>query len=154
MTNGWQHIDQMQTQEVRVPEPAPEHRKGNGFLLFGLVMGRVFGLIHAWLINPVIYSHGTPAGLQEVDKAPYRSLIAQVHAVTGDLERAQLRLTVLEDEDPYLALGAQAQRCMADGNPSEARALALLTSALGQTLPTTTASPIPTQTLDFSTSTP
>lgn len=154
MNNGWQHIDQIQTQKVRVPEPAPERKKGNGYLLFGLVMGLVFGLIYTWLINPVIYSHSTPASLHEVDKDTYRSLIAQVYAVTGNLERAQLRLALLEDEYPYLALGAQAQRWMAEGNTTEAQALALLASDLGQTLPTTTASPIPTQTQDFSTSTP
>lgn len=142
------------TREIQVPEPPSEQKRGSWYLLTGLIIGLIFGLVYAWVINPVIYTHSTPATLREEDKDTYRSLIAQVYAVTGDLERAQLRLTNLEDDHPVYALGTQAQRCLAEGNTTEARALALLASALQSTGPTSTTNPVPTQTLDFSTPTP
>lgn len=76
-----------------------------------------------------------PAALGEVDKDFYRVTIAQVFWVTGDLERASLRLVLLEDPDPVDALGAQAQRALATGNDPDARALALLASVLQNTSP-------------------
>jgi hypothetical protein len=140
--------------EIRVPEPQPERKRGGWYLLNGLILGMLIGLVYTLLINPVIYTHSTPATLQAEDKAAYRSLIAQVYAVTEDLERAQLRLALLEDENPVYTLGTQAQRCMAEGNITEAQALALLASALQSTDPTAVPSPVPTQTLNFTPSTP
>jgi hypothetical protein len=140
--------------EIRVPEPQPERKRGGWYLLNGLILGMLIGLVYTLLINPVIYTHSTPATLQAEDKAAYRSLIAQVYAVTEDLERAQLRLALLEDDNPVYTLGTQAQRCMAEGNITEAQALALLASALQSTDPTAVPSPVPTQTLDFTPSTP
>ncbi|MBG0784570.1 MAG: hypothetical protein H0S79_05670 [Anaerolineaceae bacterium] len=142
------------TREIRVPEPQPERKRGGWYLLTGLILGMLIGLVYTLLINPVIYTHSTPATLQAGDKDAYRSLIAQVYAVTGDLERAQLRLALLEDENPVYTLGTQAQRCMSEGNITEAQALALLASALQSTDPTAIPSPVPTQTLNFTPSTP
>jgi hypothetical protein len=143
-----------QTREIRIPESPPVRKRRSWYLLSGLVLGLVIGLIYAWLVNPIVYSHATPAGLQADDQDSYRSMIAQVYAVTGDLDRAKLRLAVLEDDNPVFALGSQAQRCMAGGNTEEARSLALLASALQSDTPTNAPDPVSTQTLDFSTSTP
>ncbi|HEX7974299.1 MAG TPA: hypothetical protein VF498_07815, partial [Anaerolineales bacterium] len=50
-----------------------------------------------------------------------------------DLVRAKARLELLKDPDPYQALAGQAQRALADGSSTaEARALGLLSLALGQ----------------------
>lgn len=152
MNNGWQYVEQ--TQEVQLPEPAPEQKRGSWYLLTSLVLGLILGLIYTWVINPVIYSHSTPASLGENDKATYRSLIAEAYSATGDLERAEFRLALLEDENPVYALGSQAQRCMAEGNPTEAYALALLASALQSNSPIPSTNPIPTQTLPLNTPTP
>ena len=152
MTHDW--IDDAYTQEIQVPDPQPKRKRGSWYLLTGLIIGLIFGLVYAWIINPVIYTHSTPATLQEVDKDSYRSLIAQAYAATSDLERAQLRLALLEDENPVYALGTQAQRCVAEGNMSEAQALALLASTLQSMDPTATTEPIPTQTLPIITLTP
>ena len=152
MTHGWENDDY--TQEIQIPEPSSERKRGSWYLLTGVILGLLIGLVYTLLINPVVYTHSTPASLQEGDKDAYRSLIAQVYAVTGDLERAQLRLALLEDENPVYSLGAQAQDSDAERNTTEARALALLASALQSTAPTATTAPIPTQTLPLNTPTP
>ena len=152
MTHNRENLDQ--TQEIQIPELPSERKRGNWYLLTGVIVGLIIGLVYAWVINPVIYTHSTPASLQEEDKDSYRSLIAQVCAVTGDFDRAQLRLDLLEDDTPVYTLGAQAQRCLAEGNPDEARALALLASALQSASPTATTNPVSTQTLPLNTPTP
>ena len=152
MTHNRENLDQ--TQEIQIPELPSERKRGNWYLLTGVIVGLIIGLVYAWVSNPVIYTHSTPATLQEEDKDSYRGLIAQVYAVTGDFDRAQLRLALLEDDTPVYTLGAQAQRCLAEGNPAEARALALLASALQSASPTATTNPVPTQTLPHNTPTP
>ena len=152
MTHNW--IDDAHTQEIQVPEPQPKRKRGRWYLLTGLILGLLIGLAYSLLVNPVIYTHSTPASLQKEDKDTYRSLIAQAYAATSDLKRAQLRLALLEDENPVYALGTQAQRCMAEGNVTEAQALALLASALQSTDPTATSALVPTQTLPPDTLTP
>lgn len=117
------------TQEVRTPPAVPQKRSPL-YLLTGLFLGLILGLVYAWVINPVVYEDTTPASLGKANRDFYRSTIAQVYAVTGDLERAFLRLSLLEDPDPVYALGEQAQRALADGQDAEARSLALLASAL------------------------
>lgn len=156
------------TQEVRIPHAAPPKRSPV-YLLTGLILGLILGVVYAWLINPVVYENTTPTSLGEADKDHYRSTIAQVYAATGDLQRAAFRLAVLADSDPIYALGAQAQRALANGNDAEAHALALLATALQglqplqNTLPeiepplTTITDPapsVPTHTLPVPTSTP
>jgi len=65
-----------------------------------------------------------------------------VYVVTGDLDRAISRLNLLENDDIVFALGAQAQRALADGHEKEAQALAVLASAIqsghssGESIPT------------------
>ena len=164
------------TQEIRTThthvgdrDSSPSPKRSSWYLLTGLILGVTLGLIYAWLINPVVYENRTPVSLGETDKDIYRATIAQVYAVTGDLERASLRLTVLGEPDPAKALGAQAQRALAQGNVADARALALLATVLEESqvppddfegppiLPPTPTEPlpsIPTHTLPVPTDTP
>lgn len=145
------------TQEVRnTSEPA--EKRGAWYLLTGMILGLILGLVFAWVINPVIYENTTPANLDEGNKDTYRSMIAQVYAATGDFNRAVLRLAVLEDVVPLYALGAQAQRALADGRQQEAWCLALFASALQTSLEnvnyTNHPDVVPTQTLPVLNATP
>jgi hypothetical protein len=170
MSPEWRDLEE--TRQIRVSErtqairphklepepPAPEPKRFPWYLLTGLILGFILGLVYAWLIDPAVYPNTTPASMQESYKDTYRLTIAQVYAVTGNLERARLRLTLLDDDDPIFTLGAQAQRQLAAGNADDARVLALLASALESggsgSLPIPTPNVIPTQTLPANTSTP
>ena len=99
-------------------------------MLTGLILGVAVGLIFTWLIYPAVYEDTSPGSMAESYKEIYRRTIAEVYAETGDLDRAASRLSLLEDENIVFALGAQAQRALADGREKEARALALLASAI------------------------
>lgn len=137
--------------------------------IIGLVFGIIIGLMYAWLIDPAVYPYSLPADLNPAEKAVYRSLVAQVYAATGNLNRAEMRLAVLEDDDPVHAVSSQAQRALAEGYTEEAYALALLASNLfppnepgdlpvETMIPTDTLIPaveqVPTQTLPIPTMTP
>jgi hypothetical protein len=155
------------------PQKTPDNdeKRSSWYLLTGLIIGLILGLVYSWWINPVKYNDTSPATLKETYKNHYRSIIAQVYSETEDLTRAKSRLALLRDEDPILELGAQAQRILAQGGPeAEARALALLAAALQtaqtptpgqpQPLPTLTAAAtetpplLPTQTLPAVTASP
>ncbi|MGI6740862.1 MAG: hypothetical protein ACOX7C_05185 [Brevefilum sp.] len=151
------------TREIRSVQP-PIEKRGHWYLITGLVLGFLLGLLYTRWINPVVYESTDPASLREEFKETYRSTIAQVYAASGNLERATRRLALLEDENPIHALGGQAQRALAAGDEVQARALALLASALqaaasqdaNQSVPTlmSTMEFIPTQTLPAPTPTP
>lgn len=146
-----------QTQKLRV-SPKPNPKRGAWYLITGLVIGLLLGLVYAYLINPVVYNNSRPGVLSEANKDVYRGIIASVYAKTGHLERAISRLALLEDENPVFTLGAQAQQALANENPSEAYALALLASALqsyqAESEPTVFPTTVPTQTLPVATRTP
>ena len=146
-----------ETRELQI-QPASTPKRGSWYLLTGLVIGLLLGLAYACLINPVVYKDSRPASLSESDKDYYLATIAMVYAETGHLERAISRLVLLEDENPVFTLGAQAQQALADEEPTEAYALALLASVLqsppAESQSTDTPCPVPTQTLPISTPNP
>jgi hypothetical protein len=163
MSPVWRDLEE--THQVRISErtkairsrnmqpepPSPQRKRFPWYLLTGLILGFILGLVYAWLIDPAVYPNTTPASMQESYKDAYRLTIAQVYAATGNLDRAQRRLALLEDNNPIFALGAQAQRQLANGYSDDARSLALLASALESgssgSAPTSTPSAVPTQTL-------
>jgi hypothetical protein len=101
--------------------------------LVGLALGLGLGLLYAWFISPMHRVEATPASLRADFKEQYRAVIAAAYAASGDLPRAQARLSLLGDPDPVQALSAQAQQMLAQGQPFESvRAVAMLTSALQQ----------------------
>jgi len=132
-----------------------EEKRGNWYLLTGLILGVAFGLGYAWMINPVEYVDAPPYALRQDFKEQYRALIAVAYLYNGDLERALYRLEALQDEDITRTLAMQAQQALAEGRPEiETQALGRLAVALGQgpepvtsvTTPATPASlPSPTQ---------
>ena len=128
-------------------------KRGSWYLLTGLVLGLALGLFYAWVLRPVEYTNTSPASLSPAYKDKYRALIAAAYLANGDLVRAQGRLALLDDADTYATLAQQAQGALADGSsPQEARALGMLSVALGQgpgsnPNPVANGTGMPTQTL-------
>ena len=101
-------------------------------VLFCLLLGVGMGLAYTWVFNPHPNTAAPPGALRADFKDQYRSLIAASYAATGDLPRAQARLSVMGDADPIEALNAQAQRMRAGAQTFErADQVAALASALG-----------------------
>ncbi len=110
-----------------------EPRRGRWYLLTGLLIGLTLGLLIAWVISPVQYVDTAPASLRADFKDQYRSMIASAYLATGELGRAQSRLSLLGDADPRQALTLQAQQALSVGDPNgSAYALARLADALKQ----------------------
>jgi hypothetical protein len=121
-----------------------EPRRGSWYLLTGLLIGLALGLLVAWVLAPVEYVDTAPASLRPDFKDQYRSMIASAYLVTGDLGRAQSRLSLLGDVDPLQALTLQAQNVLAVGDPDgSAYALARLADALKNSPNEASLSPIP-----------
>lgn len=119
-------------------------RRGYWYLLTGLVIGLVAGLVYAWLINPVDYVNTIPSSLREDYRDQYRLMIALAYATNNDLVRASERLKLLKDDDPVRTLTEQAQRILAeDGSMEDARSLGALATALQQNIIQPTTSPEP-----------
>lgn len=116
--------------------------RGSWYLLTGLVIGIILGLLYAWVVSPIEYVDTSPNTLRSDYQDTYRLNIALAYQATGDLARAQARLNLLGDEDSALALAQQAQRTRArGGTPEDAQVLADLASVLGQApvlIPTST----------------
>jgi hypothetical protein len=102
-------------------------------VLLALLAGLGLGLLYAWVISPARVTDAEPLALRADFKDHYRSAIAAAYAATGNLPRAQARLSLLADSDPIEALNAQAQRILAIGqSPEQADQVAALASALEQ----------------------
>ena len=97
------------------------------------ILALVAGLYYTWQIDPVEYVDTAPDSLRDDFKSDYMALIAAAYASNGDLTRAEARLGLFSDDDPATTLAALAQQRLAEGHhESEARALAILASALGE----------------------
>ena len=120
-----------------------EHNRGNWYLLTGLLLGLALGIIYAWVISPVTEVDTHPDLLRDDYKDIYRSLISRAYQANNNLPRAEARLKLIGDEDPALALAAQAQRFLAENGDTEmAKVLANLSAAL-QIASGPAATPIP-----------
>ncbi len=122
-------------------------KRGNWYLLTGLVLGVALGLVYSWVIAPVEYVDAPPYALRSDFKDQYRTLIAVAYLYNGDLERAVYRLGALQDADITRTLAMQAQQALAEGRPEiEIQALGRLAVALGQGPAPVAASPVPAST--------
>ena len=104
--------------------------------LLALLVGLGLGLVYAWTISPARVIDSQPVALRADFKDHYRSAIAAAYSATGDLARAQARLSLLGDTDSIEALNAQAQRMLASNTSgqsfNEADQVAALASALDE----------------------
>lgn len=102
-------------------------------VLLALLTGLGLGLVYAWAISPLQVTDADPLALRADFKDQYRSAIAAAYAATGDLTRAQARLSLLGDTNSIEALNAQAQRMLATGiSFEEADQVVGLAAALDQ----------------------
>lgn len=107
--------------------------RGPWYLLTGLILGFVLGLMYTWGVQPVEYVDTTPGSLRADYKDRYRAMIAAAYQFNHDLVRAQARLELLKDDDMVRALAEQAQRTLGQGDAQvEAGALGMLAAALGE----------------------
>jgi hypothetical protein len=114
-------------------------------ILLALLAGVGLGLAYAWVLSPKRVTDAQPIALRADFKDQYRSLVAASYAATGDLPRAQARLSLLGDADPIDALNAQAQRMLASSQAFErAEQVAALASVLDSG-----SAPIPTSTIQL-----
>lgn len=101
--------------------------RGPWYLLTGVLIGVICGLVYAWRIEPLRYVDVLPHNLSPDAKNEYRVMIALAFQADGNLGRARQRLALLNDSSPAQALALQAGQA----NPAtgEARALAALAEA-------------------------
>lgn len=100
-------------------------------VLLALLAGLGLGLVYSWMISPLRVVDAKPTALRTDFKDAYRSAIAAAYAATGNMIRAQTRLTLLEDANSVEALNGQAQRVLASGDEfQQADQLAALALAL------------------------
>lgn len=125
--------------------------------VLALLAGIGLGLVYAWVLSPTRVVDSQPSTLRADFKDHYRSAIAAAYLATGNLARAQARLSLLGDVDSIEALNAQAQRMLATGQLfEEADQVAALASALDQndvSPPTSTPTTPTTQNINSITST-
>jgi hypothetical protein len=108
-----------------------DQNRGNWYLLTGLFLGLVLGILYSWVISPISQVDTHPNLLRDDYKDIYRSLISRAYRANINLPRAEARLELIGDQEPALALAAQAQRFLAESEDNEmALILANLSSVL------------------------
>jgi hypothetical protein len=106
-------------------------RRAAWSVLSALLVGISLGLGYTWILFPHANTDARPSALQADFKDQYRSVVAAAFMATGNLPRAQARLSELGDPNVVEALNAQAQRMLASAQTFErADQLAALASAL------------------------
>lgn len=111
------------------------------------IVGLIGGLYYAWVVNPVEYVDTAPDSLRETYRESYLVLIASAYVQTGDIARAQSRLSLFHDPQIRDTLAALAQRELArGGSEQEAQALAQLAARIGVTAAPSTSQPTITRT--------
>jgi hypothetical protein len=108
-----------------------DQNRGNWYLLTGLFLGLIIGIVYTWVISPISQVDTHPNLLRDDYKDIYRSLISRAYRANINLPRAEARLELIGDQEPALALAAQAQRFLAESEDNEmALILANLSSVL------------------------
>lgn len=106
-------------------------RRGSWYLLTGLLIGLISGLVYAWLLDPVQFVNTSPDSLRPEYKAEHRVLIALAYEANNNIVRAAQRLAVLGDKDPVAALSTQVEQLrQQNGSERERAALAKLIADL------------------------
>ncbi len=86
--------------------------RGPWYLLTGLVIGVILGLVYSLKFDPVVFESTAPLSLNSEAKDNYRALIAAAFAANGNLVEAQARLNLLGDQNTARTVALQAQRAV------------------------------------------
>jgi hypothetical protein len=119
-------------------------KRGPWYLLTGLLIGAVIGIIYSSFIAPVRYTNTLPSTLSDTDKKSYRLMVALAYMADLNLTRATARLAVLHDDVPYTTLLTNQANDLQNSQSKDAQALLALASALARN-PTQTPQPVPTK---------
>lgn len=136
---------------------SPGNQKpGNWYLLTGLIIGILIGLVVTWVLFPLRYLETTPSSLRSDFKDDFRLLISQAFQADDNLERARARLQLLGEGDLIQELTLQTQSMLAAGDPSgKAYLLVYLADALRRTpLPEATGAQVTSPVVNSSSETP
>ncbi len=120
-----------------------DQNRGNWYLLTALILGLTLGLIYSWVISPVSQVDTHPSSLRTDYKDIYRSLISRAYQANTNLPRAKARLDLMDDDEPAMALAAQAQRFLAEGGDNEMAIILANLSAALQSAESANNTPIP-----------
>ena len=108
-----------------------DDKQSSLYLVSGVIIGILLGLLYSIVIDPVTLIDNSPAALNEKSKASFRILAASAYQQNGDLGRARHRIELLSEDNPISMLSIQAQTLLAaQGDADTARSLALLASDL------------------------
>jgi len=109
-------------------------KRGPFYLLTGLIIGAVVGVLATRLLLPVHYTDTEPSTLRTDQREVYRNLVSRAYLAEADVNRARSRLNLLKDTAMVEELIAQAQNALASTDQqANARAMALLAAALSKT---------------------
>ena len=86
-----------------------DQNRGNWYILTALILGLIVGVVYSWVISPISQVDTHPSLLRTDYKDIYRSLISRAYQSNNNLPRAEARLELIGDDEPALALAAQAQ---------------------------------------------
>lgn len=118
------------------------------YLLTGLVIGIIAGILFDLIFLPLQYVNTAPHALRDEDKDTFRRLVALSYQQNQDIGRAEARLGLLQETNPAATLAAQSNRMISSGElPQEAQVVDRLAKALVQPR---TATPMPQGTADQS----
>ncbi len=120
-----------------------DQNRGNWYLLTGLILGLILGIAYSWVISPVAQVDTHPSMLRSDYKDIYRLLISRAYQVNNNLPRAEARLNLIGDDEPALALAAQAQRFLAEGGDHEMAIILANLSAVLQSSEAAENTPVP-----------
>jgi hypothetical protein len=123
-------------------------------LLAGTVVGLLFGALVGWALWPVQYTDTDPVDLRPEHKDDYVVMVSAAYALDGNLEKAEARLTKLEEDDVGQIVADLAGRYISIGaGLVDIRNLVQLADALGSSdsamldyIATPTPTPTPTVT--------
>jgi hypothetical protein len=102
------------------------------FALVGLALGLALGLAYTWYLNPVQYYDVDPVDLHPAYKEKWILAVAAAYRLDGDLDRAQSRLSGLDDSHVGQTVADLTARYIQEGrSATRVRALAALADALG-----------------------